>query len=78
LPETRTHQSQSGGRHKLFEFDPRARNSSGKIAAGIDVRATGGYVIVPPSPGLLRHQRCATRGLARLAATARHGTPRRT
>jgi putative DNA primase/helicase len=51
LPATRTHQSQSGGRHKLFEFDPRARNSSGKIAAGIDVRATGGYVVVPPSPG---------------------------
>jgi hypothetical protein len=51
LPETRTHQSQSGGRHKLFEFDPRARNSGGRIAAGIDVRASGGYVIVPPSPG---------------------------
>lgn len=26
------------------------RNSAGKVGAGIDVRGTGGYVVVPPSP----------------------------
>jgi hypothetical protein len=38
------------GRHLFFKCpDTPVRNSAGKIATGIDVRATGGYVIAPPS-----------------------------
>ena len=51
LPETRTYSSQSGGRHMLFAADLRVRNSVSRIAAGVDVRGSGGYIIMPPSPG---------------------------
>jgi Bifunctional DNA primase/polymerase, N-terminal/Primase C terminal 1 (PriCT-1) len=38
------------GRHLFFKCPERpVRNSAGKIATGIDVRANGGYVIAPPS-----------------------------
>jgi hypothetical protein len=38
------------GRHLFFKCPEKpVRNSAGKIATGIDVRATGGYVIAPPS-----------------------------
>jgi bifunctional DNA primase/polymerase-like protein/primase-like protein len=38
------------GRHVYFKM-PAApiRNSAGKLAPGLDIRATGGYVLVPPS-----------------------------
>jgi hypothetical protein len=40
----------SRGRHVYFKMPDRpVRNSAGKIAPGIDVRATGGYVLAPPS-----------------------------
>lgn len=41
----------SGGSHFYFSIQPGQsfRNSAGKIAPGVDVRADGGYVIVPPS-----------------------------
>lgn len=51
LPATRTHRSQSGGRHYLFRHAPGVRNNASKIAAGLDVRGDGGYVIFPPSEG---------------------------
>lgn len=54
LPETRTHETETGGRHMLFRFDPRVGNSIGKDKPhrpGIDVRGTGGYVVMPPSTG---------------------------
>ena len=39
------------GRHCLFQMPAGAKitNSAGKIAAGIDVRGTGGYILAPPS-----------------------------
>ena len=38
------------GRHLFFKCPEKPlRNSASKIATGIDVRATGGYVIAPPS-----------------------------
>ena len=51
LPETRTHESMSGGRHMLFRHVHGVRNSASKFADGMDVRGEGGYVVVPPSPG---------------------------
>ena len=38
------------GRHIYFKMpDTDLRNSTGRIAPGVDVRATGGYVLAPPS-----------------------------
>jgi hypothetical protein len=38
------------GRHIYFQMpDSPLRNSAGKIAPGIDIRANGGYVLAPPS-----------------------------
>lgn len=38
------------GRHIFFKMpNTPVRNSAGKVAAGIDVRGTGGFVVVPPS-----------------------------
>lgn len=52
LPATRIHRTRSGGVHILFKHLEGLRNSSGKIAPGIDVRAGGGYIIWWPSTGL--------------------------
>jgi hypothetical protein len=51
LPSTRVHGTRSGGWHFLFRHHRGTRNSVGRIALGVDVRAEGGYIIVPPSPG---------------------------
>lgn len=45
-PQVRT---PSGGRHLYFQNWESARNSAGRLAPGIDVRAEGGYVIAPGS-----------------------------
>jgi len=38
------------GRHLFFKWPNQdIRNSAGKFAPGIDIRGTGGYVLVPPS-----------------------------
>ncbi len=51
LPATRTHRTGSGGMHHLYRYPEGSniRNSTGKLAHGLDVRGEGGYVIVPPS-----------------------------
>lgn len=53
LPETRIHETLSGGRHYLFRHAPGVRNSASKktLAEGIDIRGDGGYIIFPPSTG---------------------------
>jgi hypothetical protein len=50
-PETRVHETMSGGRHHIFRHAPGVRCSQGKVHPGVDVRADGGYGIIPPSPG---------------------------
>ncbi|HEY7084628.1 MAG TPA: bifunctional DNA primase/polymerase, partial [Hyphomicrobiaceae bacterium] len=39
----------NGGAHHFFRFDPRIANSKNRLGAGIDVKSTGGYVVVAPS-----------------------------
>jgi len=55
LPDTRRHKTRSGGVHLLFQMPTGRiiRNSAGRVAAGVDVRGNGGYIIAPPSPGYL-------------------------
>ena len=52
LPSTRIHRTRSGGLHLLFQHQLGVRCSAGRIAPGVDVRATGGYVIWWPAAGL--------------------------
>jgi hypothetical protein len=51
LPATRQHASGTGGVHYFFDWRETApiRCSRGVIPKGIDIKGTGGYVVVPPS-----------------------------
>ena len=50
LPETLTVKTGGGGMHYYFLCpDFEIKNSAGDIAAGIDVRGDGGFIIAPPS-----------------------------
>ena len=50
IPQTPKVQTGSGGEHHYFKMPGSdLRNTAGKIAAGIDTRANGGYVVAPPS-----------------------------
>jgi hypothetical protein len=53
LPPTVTSRTGGGGWHMLFTMpsDRDVRNSTKKIAPGLDVRGTGGYIVAPPSTG---------------------------
>lgn len=52
LPSTRVHRSRSGGLHLLFQYQAGVGCSAGRIAAGVDVRGSGGYAIWWPAAGL--------------------------
>jgi hypothetical protein len=52
LPPTRVHRTRSGGLHLIFQHAAGLRSNAGRIAAGVDVRATGGYVIWWPACGV--------------------------
>lgn len=51
LPRTWTVATPSGGRHYYFRHDERCENfkNAVKFAGALDVRTTGGYVLLPPS-----------------------------
>lgn len=49
VPGTLTSATPSGGAHFWFAVPAEVRNSAGKLATNVDVRGTGGYVVVPPS-----------------------------
>jgi hypothetical protein len=51
LPPTRVHRTRSGGLHFFFRHQQDLRCSAGRIAAGVDVRAIGGYAIWWPAAG---------------------------
>jgi hypothetical protein len=51
LPQTRMHETQSGGIHLLFKHRAGLRCSTSKIALGVDVRGDGGYFIQWPAEG---------------------------
>jgi hypothetical protein len=56
LPLTQAHETQRGGLHLLFRHAEGLRCSAGRIAAGVDVRADGGYVVWWPRQGLPAEQ----------------------
>lgn len=51
LPDTMTVATPSGGKHFYFSYPPELdiRSSAKQLSPNIDVRANGGYVVVPPS-----------------------------
>jgi hypothetical protein len=49
LPQTVIGLTGGGGRHLLFKHVAGIRNSAGRLGAGVDVRADGGYIVAPPS-----------------------------
>ena len=51
LPETLESLTGGGGRHLFFEYPQNStvKSANGALGAGIDVKADGGYVIMPPS-----------------------------
>jgi hypothetical protein len=49
----------SGGFHFYFKYDPRSPVKAGAIAPGVEVRAEGGFVVIPPSRPTAKRSRCS-------------------
>ena len=49
LPDTAESLTGGGGRHIFFQYTTAINNSAGRLGAGLDVRADGGYVVGPGS-----------------------------
>lgn len=49
FPPTVTARTANGGTHFYYAYEPSLKNSKSALAAGIDVKTTGGYVVAPPS-----------------------------
>lgn len=50
LPRTRVHRTGGGGRHWLFNMpDFEVKNNQKKLSSCIDIRGTGGMIVLPPS-----------------------------
>lgn len=54
IPVTRTHKTQSGGAHMLFEMPKGVtlKNTVDELGPGLDTRADGGYIVWWPAAGL--------------------------
>lgn len=52
IPRTRSHQTRSGGLHRIFRHHLPMRCWAGRPVLGVDGRANGGYIIWWPSVGL--------------------------
>jgi hypothetical protein len=48
---TTTVRTQSGGWHFYFKVDEDIKSRAGMFGRGVDSKCSGGYVLVPPSPG---------------------------
>jgi hypothetical protein len=49
IPETLMQETGSGGKHLIFAYPGKPVKSGTKIIPGVDSRADGGYIVVPPS-----------------------------
>jgi hypothetical protein len=49
IPLTRTHQTGSGGLHLFFRHHALSRTGNGRLGPGIDVKASGGYIVWWPA-----------------------------
>lgn len=49
IPETLIQETGSGGKHLIFAYPGKPVKSGTKIIPGVDSRADGGYIVVPPS-----------------------------
>ena len=51
IPQTRIHQTGSGGLHIIFKHNELARTGNNRLGQGIDVKAAGGYIVWWPAFG---------------------------
>jgi putative DNA primase/helicase len=77
LRETLTIRTPSGGKHFYFSHVPGITNKRGTLPAGIDIRGTGGYVIVPPSDGYTVEHRAQVADAPEQLLEALRDAPRR-